>query len=160
MSVIAAEVAPDKDFLQQHAVELVEFDTLLNRSDYVSLHCPLNEHTQGLFDEAAFAKMKPGSVLINTARGKLVVEADLCRALESGHLKGAGMDVFEQEPPDIDNPLLKMDNVVLSPHMAGADEESSAAMAMEAAQCIVKLYRGEWPHESAVNSSLQDTWKW
>ena len=86
---------------------------------------------------AAFAAMKPGSVFINTPRGGLVVEADLIAALQSGHLGGAGLDVFEQEPTDPKNPLFKMDNVVVCPHLGGGDTQSIADMGAEAANCVV-----------------------
>ena len=160
MQVIATETYPDTEFLKAHPVELVEFDDLLARSDFLSVHCPLNGHTQGLFNERAFAKMKAGSVFINTARGPLVVEADLKWALESGHLAGAGLDVFEQEPPQPDNPLFSLDSTVVSPHLAGLDHLSLEAMGVEAATSIVKLYRGEWPGEAVVNQELQATWQW
>jgi phosphoglycerate dehydrogenase-like enzyme len=161
MKVIAHELYPDKEFVKQHGIELVDLPTLLKRSDFVSLHCPLNEETRGLMNAAAFAQMKPGSVFINTARGGLVVEADLIAALKSGHLGGAGLDVFEKEPSDPDNPLFKMDNVVVCPHLGGGDAQSIADMGAEAARSIVSLYRGEWPPEAAVlNGSLKEGWHW
>jgi D-3-phosphoglycerate dehydrogenase len=160
MKVVAAEQFPDRAFLAKHGVELVEFDELLARSDFITIHCPLNEQTAGLFNRRAFAKMKPGGVLINTARGKLVVEADLLAALESGQLAGAGLDVFEQEPPSPDNPLFRLDSVVVSPHIAGNDELSLENMGIEAAECIAKLYRGEWPEGAVVNNELKGKFKW
>jgi phosphoglycerate dehydrogenase-like enzyme len=108
----------------------------------------------------AFARMKPGSIFINTARGRLVIEEDLVAALRSGHLRGAGLDVFEEEPPSRDNPLFALDNVVASPHIAGCDEMSLIGMGVEAAQCIVKLSRGEWPEGAVVNAELKGRWKW
>lgn len=160
MKVIAHELFPDPQFVKTHGIELVDFQTLLKRSDFVSLHCPLTDETKGLMNAAAFALMKPGSVFINTARGGLVVEADLIAALQSGHLAGAGLDVFEKEPPDPQNPLFKMDNVVVSPHLGGGDVQSIADMGAEAAHCIVSLYRGEWPNGAVVNSSLKEGWRW
>ena len=160
MTVLATETYPDNSFVSEHNVELVDFPSLLARSDYLSVHCPLNDETQGLFDKNAFAAMKPGSVLINTARGGLVVESDLIDALNSGHLRAAGLDVFEQEPAAADNPLFQCDNVVCSPHIAGNDERSMEDMGIEAATCIVKLSRGEWPVGAVVNDSLKETWKW
>jgi phosphoglycerate dehydrogenase-like enzyme len=160
MNVIATEKYPPEDFVREHGIELVEFDDLLARSDYLSIHCPLNEETRGLFNRDVFAKMKRGSVLINTARGLLVNEADLLEALRSGQLRAAGLDVFEQEPPSTGNPLFQLDNVVCSPHLAGNDEESMVAMGCEAADCILKLYRGEWPTGAVVNDELADGWSW
>jgi phosphoglycerate dehydrogenase-like enzyme len=90
---------------------------LLSDSDIVSLHLPLTEVTHGLLDAAALAQMKPGAVLVNTSRGAVVDEPALVEALRSGHLAAAGLDVFGTEPVDPDNPLLTLDNVVLSPHV-------------------------------------------
>jgi phosphoglycerate dehydrogenase-like enzyme len=161
MKVIAHELYPDKEFVKQHGIELVDFDTLLKRSDFVSLHCPLNDETRGLMNAAAFGRMKPGSVFLNTARGGLVVEAALIAALQSGHLGGAGLDVFEQEPSDPGNPLFKMDNVVVCPHLGGGDAQSIADMGAEAARSIVSLQRGQWAPEAAVlNGTLKEGWRW
>lgn len=160
MKVIATEPFPNAAFVRANPIELVDFETLLARSDIVSIHSPLNEETRGLFNARVFAKMKPGAVLVNTARGGLVVEKDLIPALASGHLGGAGLDVFEQEPPSPDNPLFRMDNVVVSPHWAGTDSQSMADMAVECAECIVKLHRGEWPEGAVVNDELRATFRW
>jgi D-3-phosphoglycerate dehydrogenase len=160
MKVIAYDVAPNASFVKEHGIEMVGFESLLQQSDFVSLHCPLSDETRGLMNAAAFAKMKPGSVFINTARGGLVVEADLLAALESGHLAGAGLDVFEREPPDPKNPLFSMDQVVVTPHLGGADSQSIADMGAEAARCAVSLYRGQWPDGAVVNDSLKNGWRW
>jgi phosphoglycerate dehydrogenase-like enzyme len=160
MIVLATEKFPNDSFVRQHGIELVDFDALLARSDYVSIHCPLNAETNRLFDRTVFSRMKPGSVLLNTARGGLVVEADLLEALRSGQLGGAGLDVFEQEPASAANPLFQLDNVVVSPHLGGADKLSQHNMAIEAADCIVKLSRGEWPAGAVVNDELRENWKW
>ncbi len=160
MTILAAETYPDREFVRQYDIELVSFDALLSRSDYVSIHCPLNADTQGLFNRNVFAKMKPGSVLINTARGGLVVEADLVDALKSGHLSAAGLDVFEEEPAKADNPLFRLDNVVLSPHVGGIDRLSMENMAIESADCIIKLSRNQWPTGAVVNDELRSNWKW
>lgn len=160
MKVLAAEQQPDLEFVRRHEIELADFNQLLEQSDVVTVHCPLTPETQGMFDADVFARMKRGAIFINTARGPLVNEAALVEALESGHLLGAGLDVFEQEPPSPENPLFRLDNVVVSPHIAGADELSSQQMGVEAAECIVKLYRNQWPEGAVVNDSLRDTWKW
>jgi len=160
MRVIANETAPNEVFVRANGIELVDFETLLAESDYLSIHCPLNEHTRGIFNRYVFAKMKPGSVLVNTSRGGTVVEADLVAALQSGRLAGAALDVFEEEPPAKDNPLFAMDNVVLSPHIAGTDTRSMEDMGIECARCIVSLYRGEWPEGAVVNEELREGWKW
>ena len=160
MTVIACETYPDLAFAKQHGVELVDFDALLARSDYLSLHCPHNAQTDRMFNRDLFARMKQGSVLINTSRGRLVAEADLLVALQQGHLGGAGLDVFENEPATADNPLFALKNVVFSPHLGGGDKLSQDNMAIEAAECIAKLYRGEWPTGAVVNDELRSDWKW
>jgi phosphoglycerate dehydrogenase-like enzyme len=159
-TLIATDVAADRDFAREQGIELVDFDTLLARSDYLSIHCPLSAETQGRFDRAAFARMKPGSALINTARGGIVVESELIAALQSGHLRGAGLDCFEREPPSPDNPLFQMEQVVCTPHIAGSDTRSQQDMASEAADCIIQLYCGRWPEAAVVNRELSGRWQW
>jgi D-3-phosphoglycerate dehydrogenase / 2-oxoglutarate reductase len=158
MKVIAYEMYPDQAFVKQHGIELLELDEVLGRSDFVSLHCPLNEQTHGLCDAEFFGKMKTGSTLINTARGGLVVEDDLVAALDSGQLGAAGLDVYLAEPPPTDHPLFQYDQVVLSPHVAGTDRKSMVAMLCEAGDCIVKLMNNEWPGPAVVNQELRETW--
>lgn len=160
MQLIACDPYADPRFVSEHGIELVDFDTLLARSDVVSIHAPLNDETRGRFNRATFAKMKPGSILINTARGGLVVEADLVEALKSGHLAGAGLDVFEVEPVAPDNPLLKLDNVVMTPHRSSEETRAMVDMGVEAARCIVELYAGRWPEGCVVNHQLRDQWCW
>jgi phosphoglycerate dehydrogenase-like enzyme len=101
-----------------------ELPDLLASTDIISLHLPLVPETEGLLDHAAFARMKPGAILVNTARGGLVDEAALVEALTAGHLRAAGLDVFAEEPVPSDNPLLKLDNVVLMPHVAWLTPET------------------------------------
>ena len=104
----------------------VSFDELLAQSDYISVHTPLDDGTYHLIDEDALRKMKPTAILINSSRGPVVDEQALIKALREGWILGAGLDVLEQEPPDPDNPLLGMDNVVLTPHAAHYSELSMA----------------------------------
>jgi phosphoglycerate dehydrogenase-like enzyme len=101
--------------------------------------------------------MRRGSVLLNTARGSLVVERDLLDALNSGQLSGAGLDVFEREPPDPANPILHHPNVVSTPHLAGIDSKSMEDMATIAARCMVEVYQGRWPVECMVNREVAKT---
>lgn len=160
MKVIATETLPDHEFVSKHGIELVDLETLLSRSDFLSVHCPLNDETRGMFNADLFARMKPGAVFINTSRGPLMVEADLLRALEQGPLAGAGLDVFEEEPTSADNPLFKLDNVILSPHIAGTDTQSLLDMGNEAAGCIISLHEGKWPVGAVVNDELRENWRW
>lgn len=141
-------------------VELVTLDRLWSDADIVSLHVPCLPETAHLINRTTLARMKPGAVLINTSRGGLVDEAALVDALTSGHLSAAALDVFEEEPTRPDNPLLKLDNVVLAPHVAGLDIESLKDMANMAAENIVALHRGEWPSANIVNPEVRPNWKW
>jgi len=103
--------------------------------------------------------MKPTAFLINTARGGLVCEADLYEALRSKRIAGAGLDVFEEEPPG-NNKLFTLNNVVVTPHTAGVDLQSLDDMALSAAQAIVSLSRGEWPTEKVVNPEVRTKFRW
>ena len=116
MNVIACTRTPKNDA----SVRFVDFDTLLNESDYLTVHCPLTEATAELFDEAAFGKMKKGAYFINTARGGVIVEQALRNALDSGHLSGAAIDVLTKEPMQKDCPLLHAPNITITPHIAWA----------------------------------------
>ncbi len=116
-------------------------DAMLARADIVSIHTPLTAETRGLLGRGRLARMKPGAVLINTARGGIVDEAALAEALAAGRLAGAGLDVFEEEPPSAGNPLLALPNVVLSPHVAGITEDSARRMAVDAAQGVAPGFR-------------------
>jgi glyoxylate reductase len=119
-------------------------DDVLATSDIVSLHTPLTRETHHLLDRNALAKMKPGAYVINTARGALVDEDALCDALESGHLRGAALDVYEFEP-DVNPRLLSMKNVVIVPHIGSATEEARNAMARIAATNVLLFMRGREP---------------
>ncbi|MBL8662572.1 MAG: hydroxyacid dehydrogenase [Candidatus Odyssella sp.] len=130
-------------------------DALLARADIVSIHTPLTAETRGLIGRGRLAHMKPGAVLVNTARGGIVDEAALADALAAGKLGGAGLDVFEDEPPARGNPLLALPNVVLSPHMAGITEDSARRMAVGAAQGVVDALAGRKP-EAILNPEAWD----
>jgi glyoxylate reductase len=119
-------------------------DDLLATSDIVSIHAPLRRETHHLIDAAALAKMKRGAFLVNTARGALVDENALCDALESGHLRGAALDVYEHEP-DVDPRLLGMENVVIVPHIGSATDEARSAMARIAATDVLLFLTGRTP---------------
>jgi phosphoglycerate dehydrogenase-like enzyme len=160
MNLLATEAYPDYEFARRHDLQFVDLDTLLAQSDYLSLHCPLNDQTRGLVNRQFMAKMKPSAVLINTARGGLVVERDLVEALTTRRLGAAGLDVFEHEPATADNPLMALDNVVLTPHVGGGDWRSIEDMGVEAAQNIIELARGHWPEGNVVNSEIRSGWSW
>ena len=113
----------DPDYTEGLNVERTSFDELLDRSEIVTVHVPLNSQTTGLFSTAEFRAMRPDAVFINTCRGPVHDEAALIKALETGEISAAGLDVFEVEPTPLDNPLLHMDNVVATPHLAGSTQE-------------------------------------
>lgn len=133
--------------------ERVDFDTLLARSDFITVHADLNDTTRGMFNLAAFQKMKRTCVFVNTARGPLVVEADLAQALREGLIFAAGLDVTDPEPPRPDNPLLTLPNCVVAPHIASATVSSRNGMAEIAADNLLAGLRGE-PLRAWVNPDV------
>ncbi len=160
MNLVAFDPYANREFAEQWRIELMSFDDLLRCSDFVSLHLPMSKESHHLMNAETFAKMKPGSVLINTARGLLVDEVALNEALGSGHLRGAGLDVFEDEPLALSSPLLKHNNVLLSGHVAGLDNESHDDTFAMVANTIVALQQGEWPAECIQNLKGITSWKW
>jgi D-3-phosphoglycerate dehydrogenase len=122
-----------------------DLDRLLARVDVLSLHCPLTERTRGLIGRRELALMKPGSLLVNTARGAVVDEAAVIDALRSGQLGGAGLDTFEKEPIAADNPLLALDNVILTPHVAGVTRNAALQVATMTARNVVDVLAGRSP---------------
>ena len=143
MTVIATGRSPRDDHDPDDPPR-VSFDELLRRSDVVSLHVPLTDETRGVFNAASFARMKAGSVLLNTARGAIVDEAALARALENGPIAGAGLDVYENEPA-ITPALLDDDRVVLMPHAGSATVETRREMARMVAEDVRRVLSGEKP---------------
>jgi D-3-phosphoglycerate dehydrogenase/(S)-sulfolactate dehydrogenase len=126
----------------EFGVQLTDLETVLSRADFVSLHVPLNSATRNLINRETLALMKPSAYLINTSRGGVVNEDDLYHALKEGRISGAALDVLVQEPPQ-DSPLFKLDNVILTPHIAGLTEEAQVKTSVLVAQEVVKILRGE-----------------
>jgi D-3-phosphoglycerate dehydrogenase len=144
--LVAFDPYVDAATMAKWEVEKVEsLEALLARSDVVSLHTPLTRETQGLIGKTQFTAMKPGAILVNTSRGKVVDEDALIEALRSGRLAGAGLDVLWTEPPAKDNPLLTMENVVLTPHYASTTVEAIDDLAEKVSRQIVDYLRGAWP---------------
>lgn len=139
MRVIGCDPAYDAAALAARGAEAVSFQELLRSADIVSLHCPRDAGTLSMMDAAAFAAMKPGAVFVSTARGGIHDEAALHHALASGHLAGAGLDVWDQEPPPADHPLLSLPQVVATFHTAGVTHEARRNNAELAATQIVRL---------------------
>ena len=161
LQVIAFDPQPDRQFAESQGVRLCGLEELLAESDIVSLHLPCTAATSRLINRKTLALMRRGAILINTARGGLVDEEALADSLASGKLAGAGLDAFVVEPLPTSNRLSKLQNVVLSPHIAGQDHESIHAMGCLAAECLAKLYRGQAvPAGCLVNPELGSGWKW
>jgi phosphoglycerate dehydrogenase-like enzyme len=159
MRLMAYDPVPDMAFSAHHHITLVGFERLLAESDFLTLHLPVSAESRYLINRKTLALMKPTAFLINTARGAVVNEADLLEALRNKRLAGAGLDVFEQEPPG-KQPLFELDNVLLTPHAAGTDVQSRDDMALSAARAIVSLSRGEWPAEKVVNPDVRVKFRW
>ncbi len=133
---------------------VADLNAALPRADFVTIHCPKNPETVGLFDAARLARMKRGACIVNTARGGIIDEPALHDALTSGHLAGAGLDVFETEPAPVANALLKLDRVIASPHMAGVTTESVAGMAVATAENILSVLDGSPNRDNVVNKEV------
>jgi D-3-phosphoglycerate dehydrogenase len=141
-------------------VEIIELDELLSESDVISIHVPLTGKTRHLVDAAQIARMKPDALLINTSRGGVVNETALAAALQNDKIAGAGLDVFSEEPVEADNPLLKLDNVILTPHTAALTRECVIRMATEAAKCVLDVFAGREPRNVANRQILEsESWK-
>lgn len=145
MRVIAHDPRLDADTIRARGAEPVSLPDLLGQADVVSLHCPLDASTRGMIDARAFAAMKPRAVFVSTARGGIHDEAALYDALRAGHLRGAGLDVWQQEPPPADTPLLALPNVVATFHTAGVTHEARRNVARSSAQQLMAMLRGERP---------------
>jgi D-3-phosphoglycerate dehydrogenase len=135
---------------------VAELDTALPRADFVTIHCPKTPETVGMFNAARLARMKPTAYLVNTARGGIIDEPALHKALTGGKLAGAGLDVFEQEPTPADNPLLKLPNVISAPHMAGVTRESLDRMGLQTARNILSVLDGKPIRENVINQEVLD----
>jgi phosphoglycerate dehydrogenase-like enzyme len=160
MKVIAYEPFPDKTFVEKHGIRLVALDDLLREGDYVSLHLPATEGTKAIINADRFKLMKPTAFLVNTARGAVIDEPALYEALRDKKIAGAGLDVFDEEPPQPNNPILKLDNVVMTAHTAGVDTQSRDDMARKAAEVIAAVSKGEWPVDCIVNPEVKSKLKW
>jgi D-3-phosphoglycerate dehydrogenase / 2-oxoglutarate reductase len=145
LTVIAHDPYVSPDVLAALGVAGVSFDDLLARSDFISVHAPLTPATRGLVNATAFAQMKPGALIVNTARGPLIDETALIAALDSGHLGGAALDVVATEPLAKDSPLLHRDNVILTPHTAFYSVEALNELQTKCASDVARVLSGEKP---------------
>jgi len=137
MNVIVYDPFVTPAFAERLGVELVSLDELLRRADFITIHTPKNKETENLINKEAFQKMKPGVRIINCARGGIVNEADLYDAIKSGKVAGAALDVFTQEPPPPDHPLLQLDQVICTPHLGASTEEAQVNVAVDIAKQMV-----------------------
>ena len=135
-------------------VPVGELDAALTHADFVTIHCPKNSETMGMFNAARFARMKSSAYLVNTARGGIVDEAALHAALTQGTIAGAGLDVFDREPPLPENPLPGLPNVITAPHMAGVTVESFDRMAVATAQNLLDVMDGKPNLDHVVNKEM------
>ncbi len=143
----------DKSLIKECGINLLSLAELLKESDFISVHVPLNKETWHLIGEEEFRQIKPTAYFINTARGSIVDEAALIKALKEKWIAGAGLDVFEKEPIDPDNPLLKMENVIVTPHSASYSVTSFERLRRSVGQEVARVLSGWWP-KNVVNRSV------
>ena len=143
--ILAFDPFADASFAQEHQVELAALDAVIQQADFVSLHLPLLAETRGLVNDVFLNKMKEGSFLINTSRGEVIDEGALLRALKSGHLRGAGLDAFTVEPPDPQNPLLAMPQVIATPHLGAQTDGATSNMGWLAMRDCLAVLKNEEP---------------
>jgi D-3-phosphoglycerate dehydrogenase len=158
MKILVYDPYVDRERVKEVDGELVDLETLLRESDFICIHTPLNNETKGLIGERELRMMKPSSFIINMARGPIWDEKAVARAITEGWIMGAGTDVFVEEPPRIDNPLLGLNNTVLSPHMAALTRECVIRMAVESAQGVIDVLTGKKP-KSIVNYPLLEKYQ-
>jgi len=148
--LVAYDPLVPASLIEQYGATPATLDDLLRQSDLISVHAPLNDQTRHLLGAREFALIKPGAIVVNTARGPVIDEKALARALQDGRLWGAGLDVFEQEPLPADSPLLAMDNVILTPHTAAYSEGAVDDLYRGACEAALDILRGRRP-AGAIN---------
>lgn len=154
-NILAFDPFVSQDIADAYGVTMVDQETLFKESDFVSCHAPLTAGTYHLIGEQDFRHMKSSAHFINTGRGPVVDEAALIKALQEGWIAGAGLDVLEKEPPAPDNPLLKMDQVTLTPHYASSSERGSVERHKKAGGQLVDILSGRWPEDGLVNPAVK-----
>jgi D-3-phosphoglycerate dehydrogenase / 2-oxoglutarate reductase len=154
MKVVAFDPVARPEKAAEIGVELTDLDDLLRRSDYVTLHCPSNDATRQTLNERTLGLMKPSAWVFNTARGDLIDEAALYRALSEKRIAGAGLDTFEVEPTPPDNPILKLDNVIVTPHAAGFSDEAVRSGQRMGAEVMASMLTGAFP-ENICNPEVR-----
>lgn len=155
LKVICADPYLKPAAAQADGVTLVEFNELLCQADFISVHCPLTKETEGMFNAEAFTRMKPTAFIINTARGPIIDVPALVAALQDGQIAGAGLDVMPDEPPAKDEPLLALDQVVLSPHVGWYSEDSIVDLQARIGRHVAQVCAGRKP-DAIVNPEVFD----
>jgi D-3-phosphoglycerate dehydrogenase len=150
MTVIGSDPYFSEEQAAKLGIELVSLDELYRRSDFISLHLPKTAETKGMINEKAFDKMKEGVRIVNCARGGIIDEAALIKALDSGRVAAAALDVYEVEPPDMSSPVLHHDKIVTTPHLGASTEEAQVNVVVDVAEQIVDVLEGR-PARSPVN---------
>jgi phosphoglycerate dehydrogenase-like enzyme len=158
MRMLAHDPYVSAEVMAGHNVTAVGLDQLLAEADYVSLHCPLTQETRHLIGERLLRQMKPTAILLNTSRGPVIDETALVRALREGWIAGAGLDVLENEPPDPHNALFLLDNVVLTPHVAGNSVDGVSERWRLSLETLVALARHQAPPSWVNQASLTSAW--
>ena len=156
---IAHDPYADQSVVKELGIELVSLEELFRRADFLSVNCPLNEQTHHIVNVKNLALMKPTAYVINTARGPVVDEAALTEVLQNGKIAGAGLDVFEQEPASADNPLFKLDNVIVAPHALCWTDECFAGNGAADVKAVLEVMQGRVP-AGIVNKTIQDDPDW
>ena len=145
MNVIIYDPYVSAEAAEQAGAKKVEIDELIEQSDFISIHCPLTPETRGMFNKEAFKKMKKTAYIINTARGPVINEPDLIEALRNGEIAGAGLDVLMSDKVDKSNPLLAMDNVIITPHAGWYSEESIVTRRRQTVESVISVLEGGEP---------------
>lgn len=163
MRIIAHDPYMDRKKMNSLAVESVDLDKLLADSDILSLHAPLNSETRHMLGLEQFKKMKPSAYIVNTARGGLIDQEALCTALKEGIIAGAALDVMDPEPINLDDPLLNLENVVITPHSAHASIPAFMTILNRPGEEIARVLKGEWP-VGLINPEAKEKyeakWRW
>ena len=154
LKILGYDPYVDKSLAKESGITLVSLPELLKESDFVAVHALLNKETWHLIGEKEFKQMKPTAYFINTSRGSVVDEPALIKALQEKSIAGAALDVFEKEPVDSDNPLLKMDNVVVTPHSASYSDVAFKRLRTSVGQEAARVLSGRWP-KNVVNKTVK-----
>lgn len=152
MKVLAYDVVKDESYARKSGITYLPLEDVLQQADFVSIHIPLNPSTRHLIGEKQLRMMKKNSVLVNVSRGTIVDEEVLYQALKEGRIRGAALDVFAQEPPG-ESPLLKLNNFISTPHMAGYTQEALIETGMICVRAIVDVLEGRRP-QGVINTEV------